>query len=155
MTRYSHPVAGLDLLATPEMRLYHPAELPATMSEGVYDEGEGHGYDGLSPNACATRRVVINAGAGGILDWFVAHFLVLGWVAEPTRSSRGMPSVNLQRDPDERLDIHLRGPGDLSHCPATWTRGPNLLRVSLTVRGTFPEGHVVQGYGPRPFPSSP
>jgi hypothetical protein len=53
VTRYRRPVAGVDLLHAPEMRLLHPAERQSTTLTKVYDEGIGCGLDNGSPDAYA------------------------------------------------------------------------------------------------------
>jgi len=75
MSRIAHPVAGLDLLHSPELELRHPAERPDTERVYLYDEGAGCGFDRVSPDALAERWVEVADGAVAVMTWFSQRFV--------------------------------------------------------------------------------
>ncbi len=145
VTRYTHPVAGVALLATPEMRLRHPAESHSSATENAYDEGAGCGFDNGSPDAYAERWVEVDAGAVDVLTWFGARFAELGWLAAAPIPTSGVAYLPLRRDPNERLGVLLQRTHEGTQHPdraVTWTEGVNRMRVHLAVTGKFTDGSV-------------
>jgi hypothetical protein len=143
MSRFRHPVAGAELLRSPELQLRHPAERRGTESQRCNDEGVGTGFDNLSPDAYAERWVEVDEGAASVLQWFVEQFSVLGWRPSGPLPASGVAALNFHRDGDERLGILLQGLGEWWKDPkwsVNWDGGVNSLRVHLAVDGTFPDG---------------
>ncbi len=143
VSRYSHPVAGGDLLRTPEMRLRHPSERPQTMTVRSCDEGAGCGFDNGSADAYAERWVEVGAGAREVLTWFLNAFTDLGWSSIEAVPTTGVAHLRLQRAADERAGVLLQGIGDWMHHPdraVSWEAGANRMRVHLAVDGSFPDG---------------
>lgn len=150
MSRYHHPVKGIDLLRGPELMLHHPAEVPDSESVTSYDEGAGCGFDNLSPDAYAERWVDVAEGATPILRWFVRQLRNLGWHPAETVPLGGVASLAFQRDPDERLGVLLQGHGEWWKDPMRlvhWDAGTNRLRVHLAVDGELPDGRRGQRVG--------
>lgn len=141
MARYQHPVRGVDLLQTAEMRLVHPAERQPTASTSVYDEGAGCGFDNGSADAYAERWVEVDAGAAGVLRWFTERLVGLGWTPSEAIPSSGVAYMRFLRDADERFGVLLQGTGDWAaqaDRAVKWDAGLNSMRVHLAVDGTFP-----------------
>jgi hypothetical protein len=143
VSRFRHPVAGADLLRSPEFRLRHPAERQQPERESCYDEGAGCGFDGLSPDAYAERWTEVAAGAAQVMTWYAQQFAALGWRPNEPIPASGVAHLTFQRDPGERLGVLMHGKGEWWKDPGRlvkWDSGNNLLRVHLAVDGVFPDG---------------
>lgn len=143
VSRFRHPVSGLDLQRSPELQLRHPAERWETVSETSCDEGAGCGFDGLSPDAYAERWVEVAEGAEQVMHWYAEQFSDLGWLPQGPIRASGVAALTFRRDPDERLGILLQGHGEWWRDPerlVKWDSGVNSLRVHLAVDGVFSDG---------------
>jgi len=143
VTRYRHPVEGVELLQAPEMRLLHPAERQLSAAVNLYDEGAGCGFDSGSPDAYAERWVEVDASATEVLAWFTERFRQIGWATRAPSPASGVAYMRFHRDPDERLGVLLQGLGDwAAHADRAvkWDEGPNNMRVHLAVDGAFANG---------------
>jgi hypothetical protein len=165
MSRYDHPVAGADLQRSPEMLLRFDSEEGGR--EKCADEGQGVGFDDVSPDAYAERWTDVTGKANSILGWYEAQLLALGW--HPARPEEwGHGRMHFGRDPDERISVWLIpevGTGDPALDatigeaePNEWvglihqhrlkrSRSAHLLRVTMAVAGTFPDGRTGQRIG--------
>lgn len=128
MAPYDRPVRWVDLLASPEMHLRHPAEvegeaeLPGTRGD---DEGAGTGFDCMFPDAYVERWVRVTAPGRAVLAWYGAELARLGWHVRFDQRRDRTPSVGWTREPDEHIGVTCFGP---------------IVRVHYRVDGCWPDG---------------
>jgi hypothetical protein len=149
VTKLGRPVLGLTLLSTPEMRLRHPTETGGR--ESAVDEGSGTGFDQMSADAYAERWAEVSGSGPEVLEWFRVELERLGWRSSDSGAEPGI--LRMSREDDERILVSFLSAAGPPPSPkyealaisAFGAEGLNqlespLVRVSIAIAGTFPDG---------------
>jgi hypothetical protein len=143
---FVRPVRGESLLKSPELQLRLPSQHDVDQSS--YDEGEGHGWDGLDPSAYAARWFWCDGPSHLVLEWYTTKLGALGWTidrrgGESAERPTGGPMMRQWLRSIETLGVTVGSKEDWWGAPGSAAREAQEPRLRSRGIGDLPPSAVV------------